>query len=52
MWRLLQLQGQPMPAARLRIPFPFGNTEDSGGAAGTENNSGDGVDGEETQIFL
>ena len=32
----------------IEIPFPFGNTEDSGGAAGTENNSGDGVDGEET----
>lgn len=32
----------------IEIPFPSGNTEDSGGAAGTENNSGDGVDGEET----
>lgn len=32
----------------IEIPFPFGNTEDSSGAAGTENNSGDGVDGEET----
>ena len=32
----------------IEIPFPSGNTEDSGGVAGTENNSGDGVDGEET----